>query len=129
MCVHVCGSVFVCMCMCVCNRYSMAVSDVWHIHVPRPTRFSILCRSPFWFYFEGVQASVSTLFFVCSMHVSCVCVYYYMYVHVFLCVCMCMCVYVCVCICMCVRVCVGVCIHMSVYDMLYVCGCGLWVLI
>ena len=20
----------------VCNRYSMAVSDVWHIHVPRP---------------------------------------------------------------------------------------------
>ena len=24
------------LCMYVCNRYSMAVSDVWHIHVPRP---------------------------------------------------------------------------------------------
>ena len=23
-------------CRCTCNRYSMAVSDVWHIHVPRP---------------------------------------------------------------------------------------------
>ena len=37
-CTYVSVYMYVCMYvrMYVCNRYSMAVSDVWHIHVPRP---------------------------------------------------------------------------------------------
>ena len=34
--IYVCTYVYMYMHVRACNRYSMAVSDVWHIHVPRP---------------------------------------------------------------------------------------------